>query len=34
MRWVSAAILALASIVPAAALTPVVDFDLNRYYGT
>ncbi len=34
MRWVSAAMLALASIVPAAALTPVVDFDLNRYYGT
>src|SRR6266852_5242444 len=34
MRWVSAAMLALASIMPAAALTPVVDFDLNRYYGT
>src|SRR5438309_4134208 len=34
MRWVSVAILALASIVPSAALTPVVDFDLNRYYGT
>jgi len=34
MRWVSAAMLALASIVPAAALTPVVEFDLNRYYGT
>jgi apolipoprotein D and lipocalin family protein len=34
MRWVSLAMLALASIMPAAALTPVVDFDLNRYYGT
>jgi apolipoprotein D and lipocalin family protein len=34
MRWVSVAMLALASIMPAAALTPVVDFDLNRYYGT
>src|SRR5947209_19875880 len=34
MRWVSAAMLALASIMPAAALTPVVDFDLNRYMGT
>ncbi len=34
MRWISAAMLALASIMPAAALTPVVDFDLNRYYGT
>ena len=34
MRWVSVAMLALASTTPAAALTPVVDFDLNRYYGT
>jgi apolipoprotein D and lipocalin family protein len=34
MRWVSVAMLSLASTTPAAALTPVVDFDLNRYYGT
>jgi apolipoprotein D and lipocalin family protein len=34
MRWVSVAMLALASIAPAAALTPVVDFEISRYYGT
>jgi apolipoprotein D and lipocalin family protein len=34
MRWISVAMLALAPTTPAAALTPVVDFDLNRYYGT
>jgi apolipoprotein D and lipocalin family protein len=27
-------VMALIGIMPAAALTPVVDFDLNRYYGT
>lgn len=34
-RWrIGLAIAALAAVVPAAALTPVPDFDLNRYYGT
>lgn len=34
MHRVLIAMLASASITPAVALTPVVDFDLNRYYGT
>jgi apolipoprotein D and lipocalin family protein len=33
MRWVSV-LLALALTAPAAALTPVADFDVTRYHGT
>ena len=34
-RWrIGPAFVALACTAPAAALTPVADFDLNRYYGT
>src|SRR6266702_1884876 len=33
MRWVSIPLLAVASIVPALALTPVPDFSVTRYHG-
>jgi apolipoprotein D and lipocalin family protein len=33
MRWVSVPLLALMSVAPAAALTPVADFNIARYYG-
>jgi apolipoprotein D and lipocalin family protein len=33
MRWVSVPLLALLPVVPAAALTPIADFELTRYYG-
>jgi apolipoprotein D and lipocalin family protein len=34
MRRVAVALLVLLPLVPAAALTPVPEFDLKRYYGT
>jgi apolipoprotein D and lipocalin family protein len=34
MRRAAVALLVLIPILPAAALTPVAEFDLNRYYGT
>jgi apolipoprotein D and lipocalin family protein len=33
MRWVSILLLAMASIVPALALTPLPDFSVTRYHG-
>jgi apolipoprotein D and lipocalin family protein len=33
MRWVSIPLLAVASIVPALALTPLSDFNVTRYHG-
>jgi apolipoprotein D and lipocalin family protein len=33
-RRIGLAVVVLACVAPAAALTPVADFDLNRYYGT
>jgi apolipoprotein D and lipocalin family protein len=34
VRWAGIAVLALGAVKPAVALTPLADFDLNRYYGT
>ena len=33
MRWISVPLLALLPVVPAAALTPIADWEITRYYG-